>query len=360
MTNKKGQGNIHSVQLLRGIAALMVVISHSVGSETYLPKAHYVRQLCSYGWSGVEMFFIISGFIIPYSMYKNHYKQSEFGSLMLRRIVRIEPPYLLSIAIFIVLNYLIYFTPIYRGSGTVAPMDWWNVLGHIGYVNAFTGKPWLTAVYWTLAVEFEYYIAISLLFPLIVHTNNAIRRVTHAGLLLIAAYAMMRYAVPANAPLYNGHLPVFLPYFLMGIVLFMLRCNIIAKKEFFTLIAGSILVLLLFEKVNAPLLIGISLISLYAIHYIKNVPKFFIFLGMVSYSLYLTHSLVINRIVVLLGKVTGNKYMGIRLAACVVVCIGVAWVYYKVAEKPFTELSKKIKYAVKKQRPAPEFVNTKT
>ncbi len=349
MTKDKASGNILSIQLLRGIAALMVVLSHSVANTQYLPEENIVRKLCVWGWSGVEIFFIISGFIIPYSMYKNRYKVAEFGSLMIRRIVRIEPPYLISIIIFLILNYFIFFTPLYKGVPPGIVIDWSNVLGHIGYINAFTGKKWLSPVYWTLAIEFEYYIFIGVLFPLVFHNNNIIRRITHAAMLLLAAVSMAVYAIPHTAPLYNGQLFTFLPYFLMGIALFMFRCNIIARTEFLILTAANLAICIIFDKTNGVMLAGISALSLAAIHYIKSVPKTFLFLGTISYSLYLTHTLVINRVMVATGKITGDNYHGIRLVLCVLVCILTAWLYYLIAEKPFTELSKKIKYATRKK-----------
>jgi len=348
MTKDKASGNILSIQLLRGIAALMVVLSHSVANTQYLPEENIVRKLCAWGWSGVEIFFIISGFIIPYSMYKNKYKIAEFGSLMIRRIVRIEPPYIISIIIFLILNYFIFFTPLYKGVPPGTVIDWGNVLGHIGYINAFTGKKWLSPVYWTLAIEFEYYIFIGVLFPLIIHKHNIIRHLTNVALILLAAISMTIYAQPEQAPLFNGHLFTFLPYFLMGIALFMFRCNIIARTEFLILIAANLATCIIFDKVNGVMLAAISALSLIAIHYIKSVPKAFIFLGTISYSLYLTHSLVIHRIMVATGKIAGDGYVGIRLIICIVTCILVAWLYYLIAEKPFTELSKKIKYATRK------------
>src|ERR1035441_2897196 len=47
-----------------------------------------------YGWLGVEIFFVISGFIIPYSLYKAGYRVSDFTRFLLKRIARLDPPYL--------------------------------------------------------------------------------------------------------------------------------------------------------------------------------------------------------------------------------------------------------------------------
>ncbi len=69
-------GNIQSIQLLRGIAAFMVLLNHGYGVKA-LPDSAFKYSFL-YGSTGVNIFFIISGFIIPYSMFINNYKLSDF------------------------------------------------------------------------------------------------------------------------------------------------------------------------------------------------------------------------------------------------------------------------------------------
>jgi peptidoglycan/LPS O-acetylase OafA/YrhL len=79
------------IDSLRGIAALMVVVFHaSIG----LDKS-WLSGIASYGKYGVIIFFVISGFIIPYSLYKSESKQTFRGmsNFLLRRVLRLNPPY---------------------------------------------------------------------------------------------------------------------------------------------------------------------------------------------------------------------------------------------------------------------------
>jgi hypothetical protein len=88
-----GTRRVPVIELLRGLAAISVVLFHlsnSMESET-------PRVLTAYGWLGVDVFFVISGFVIPYSLHGTGYSIRNFPRFMLRRVVRLEPPYLASI-----------------------------------------------------------------------------------------------------------------------------------------------------------------------------------------------------------------------------------------------------------------------
>jgi peptidoglycan/LPS O-acetylase OafA/YrhL len=50
-----------------------------------------------FGYLGVDVFFVISGFVIPYSLWGREYSLRQFPRYMIRRAVRLEPPYLASV-----------------------------------------------------------------------------------------------------------------------------------------------------------------------------------------------------------------------------------------------------------------------
>jgi peptidoglycan/LPS O-acetylase OafA/YrhL len=284
--------NLQSVQLLRGVAALTVMIFHTIGGDRpYLPKDNAVRMVFEYGWMGVEIFFIISGFIIPYSMYKNDYHLKDFKIFFMKRIVRIEPPYIVSIVFALILGWSNTWTTWYMGHEY--KIDWWNVLGHIGYVNVLTGKPWLNVAYWTLAIEFEYYLLLSLMFL---------------------------YRV--------GKISVFV---------------------FFTI---TILALAEVYVKHGEILLCISIATLFAIQYIKKVPKVFLFIGTISYSLYLTHGFILTRVMALSGRYISSSPSSVvpRLLLTMLLCILFAWIYYLLFEKPFQKISKRFMYSDSEER----------
>lgn len=95
---------------LRGIAAIAVAGFHFYyGGPLRDPLSKILPaplcELLEHGWLGVEIFFVISGFIIAYSLRKAHVNLSFFGNFVLRRSLRLDPPYWATIALVIVINY---------------------------------------------------------------------------------------------------------------------------------------------------------------------------------------------------------------------------------------------------------------
>ena len=324
-----------SVQLLRGIASFMVLLCHST-LDIKIPEGSFVSHLRPLG-AGVDTFLVISGFIIPYSMFKNNYKIGDFKLFMSRRLVRLEPPYIISIIFILLLNYANTLPSSYHGPAY--SVNWGFTLRHLAYINAFTGEHWLNWSYWTLAVEFQFYLLLSVAFPLITNSNKTIMFTTFFALLLCCFIS-----VPGRLYL----IFYFLPLFLMGISLFLFMCEKVNVKEFYFLLVPTYFVYCLacYVKGNPliynPLDFIVSIGALPCIYYIKKVPKAFLWLGSISYSLYLIHGVLTTRFMALFEK---YAHLGFHISwfLCIGMCIVSAYIYCIVFEKPFLRLSKKIR-----------------
>jgi peptidoglycan/LPS O-acetylase OafA/YrhL len=327
----KGSGEISSIVLLRGIASLMVCLFHmSVGNPQYLPANNWLRQIGSYGWTGVEVFFVISGFVIPYSMFVKQYATRDFWAFLKKRIIRIEPPYLVSIVLVISLNYISTLSPYYRG----APYhpDWGNIAGHVAYLNVFTGGKWVNDVYWSLAIEFQYYILIALTFKLIVAENRFVR------LGFFVAFALSSALLPG----YLQFIFTWAAFFMLGILLFQYVCKIISQWEF--LIMGVAILAFSYYR-HGTILTAISLGALLIILFVNRFPSWLRFFGTISYSLYLIHIPIGGRIINLSENFIHNTNLRVVLVfvgiAVSVVC---AALYYRFIEKPFKSRAAMIRY----------------
>src|SRR5699024_1647411 len=91
---------INSLQYLRGIAAFLVLITHVLQYLNIKPVGNYFLS----GQYGVDVFFILSGFIIYYTTQVN----ANWKSFMIRRVFRIYPAYLFAFVCY--LGYVFLFT----------------------------------------------------------------------------------------------------------------------------------------------------------------------------------------------------------------------------------------------------------
>ncbi|MDH5229148.1 MAG: acyltransferase [Gammaproteobacteria bacterium] len=322
--------DIAIIHFLRGIASLSVCWFHFTnGRPDFLPIDNTVKMTGAYGWLGVEIFFIISGFIIPYTLYCNNYHISRFKGFMIKRIVRIEPAYLASIILVIILGYLSTLSPYYKGEAF--NVDLKSLVLHLFYLNAFFSEPWLNVVFWTLAIEFQYYLFIAIVFPLLVHNRLLYRVITTLALLGLSKL------IPQTYLFFH-----YLPLFLVGIVCFQFRCGLAGRNESFSLGLICIATCQVFAPYIMPIL---ALVVALMILYVKISYNRFFWLGTVSYSLYLIHVPIGGRVINLSTNFVEAEWA--RVLICFItlaICVFAASLFYLLIEKPTQQLSRKIAY----------------
>jgi len=277
---------------MRGTAAIAVCLFHFTRDGRTLDGTDIVAIIGSFGWLGVQAFFVISGFVIPYSMYLRSYKMRDSGAFLVRRLKRLEPPYFASIILIIALPLISLLVPGYRGDSLV--FTWPQLAAHVAYLNAILGYSWINPVFWTLAIEFQYYMFAAIAFPLLTHPRNNICRLS------APAIAMIGFAGSSNKAL----LPHWLPLFALGMVGFQFYVARLAWRSFlpiFVLCAAISYVVVGTEET----LVGLLTVGLIIVTRDRTVPKVLkplSFLGTISYSLYLLHEPVGNRIFNLAGR----------------------------------------------------------
>ena len=330
---KKKLGYLSSLDLLRGIAALAVCYFHFThGNPDFLSKTNLLYQSGRYGFLGVDVFFVISGFVIPYAMYRGMYRFKNFGKFLLKRVIRIEPPFIASIILVIALNWLSTLSPYYRGAGFT--IDFTALALHLGYLNAFFQYPWVNDVYWTLAIEFQYYIIIALIFPLLIHSKK------YYSFIAVGVFGMMGFFITGHNFIFNYGL-----LFVVGILLFQFKIGYLKDAEFGTLLL--IALLMIFVKFDKRYLVA-ALLPYFFILYFDFNNKISKFLGNISYSLYLVHIPIGGRIInicetLIQSELLRSVFVFVALAGS----IFAAWVFFMVIEKPAMELAKKIGYSKK-------------
>lgn len=327
---RKDNNHIYSIDLLRGIAALMVCFYHfAAGNKDFLSDDNFLKILSKHGHYGVEIFFIISGFILPFSLNRSNYQLKNYVSFLYKRVIRIEPAYLINVLLVIILAYVSTLSPYYRGEPF--SVDWTTVGLHFAYLVPYFDKEWLNPVYWTLAIEFQFYLFIALVFPFLQKTNrNNVIAILFTLLLL------------TFLPLDRDFLPHHLPYFVVGLSLYFSSNKTLNLKSLILILATAAGVAF-YQNGYIPVFIIIS--TPLIIVYVNSIPRLFKWLGTISYSLYLIHVPLGARILNISENFIKNESlrMGIILAVIAFCCLS-AYVYYIIIEKKSIAASKRIKY----------------
>jgi peptidoglycan/LPS O-acetylase OafA/YrhL len=340
----KTENKLHVIEWLRGLAALGVGVMHIFNASGFFTEQDllfqkYLSPLTMIGRVGVAVFFVISGFVIPFSMWSNAYVfPKNWSNFMLRRIVRIEPPYVLSILAVLLCHFVIY--ELIRGTGYNFSIL--NILSHIGYLNIFTGQPWLQGVYWTLAVEFQYYLLISLLWSFFMHEKELWR---FFSLLLLLPLAYLGENFLSS----EAFIPKHVPLFVLGISTFLFYIKKL-NRTFFLILFG-IASVLVFKTFGVLYLISTVLTAALIFWNIDIKWRGIYFLGKISYSLYLMHWIFGVDISLNLLKyfhATDNTLLKIAYA-CVslLMAIVLSYFYYLLIEKPAISWAKKLKKSVR-------------
>ena len=180
---------IPEIDGLRFLAIFSVFLYHLAGdvlrhsaagfSETLQDNGIFrVTQILNFG---VPLFFAISGFILslPFaSAHLNGAKQVSIKKYFWRRVTRLEPPYILSLILFL-------FLKLASGKGTFVEL-WPNFAASLGYVhNAIFGRASdINFVAWSLEVEVQFYILAPILAMVFAIRATNFRRTLLAAMVL--------------------------------------------------------------------------------------------------------------------------------------------------------------------------------
>lgn len=330
---------LSTVQTLRGLAAMIVVAGHFLSDPSLNVRA--LKWIVPDPGLGVTVFFVISGFILPWSLWRSRYTAADYLRFVLKRLVRLDPPYFASIVLALLLGYALNQSHFHRGAPYVVSGS--QLLLHIGYLNCFfAGKPWIIGVYWTLAIEFQYYLILGLAFSWITSAN----RLLFAG--FVASCAFSQFLIRDRA-----FLPFNWPVFLMGIVIFRYKARIIqAREALWWILACACWTAFVFpmglgerqQLALAHAIVGAA--SALSIAYLEYGNRVLTFFGNISYSLYLLHWPIGIRLVYLGARYARNPVSAVLVALlAMAVSIACAYAMYLFIEKPAMRLEGAIRYA---------------
>lgn len=274
-------GRLALVDQFRGLAALSVAWFHLTSQYQ-----DWVALSGSYGWLGVEAFFVISGFVIPLSLAGDWQRRGvrALPPFLARRLVRIEPPYMISVMLVVALNFVVAQVPGFHGEKPTVSVP--QILFHSAYLIPFTSYQWLQPVYWTLAFEFVFYFSIAALIGILAAPKRAPVAMCLALLLgLIAA----RVASPLLGLFAMGCLAFRAhtsrdPYWLTALVIILTAIVMMASDAQVQALVGLLSAAVILA---APMLHGVT----------GRAGQALSGLGAISFSLYLLHVPIGGKIV---------------------------------------------------------------
>jgi peptidoglycan/LPS O-acetylase OafA/YrhL len=329
-STKQSKSHILIIDSLRGLAVLAVCLFHFISENDKLSISENFQNTFVFGAKGVQVFFVISSIVLPLVLVQINYKLKSFFRFLLRRLVRLEPVYLFSILAIIIISWLISFS--HNGATTHLP-SYENLSWHLAYLIPFTPDgTWINPVYWSLGIEFQYYIALGILFPLALNKKWHIRALFYF-LFLIAPFWINDYEFFTH----------WSAYFLFGLAYLLWSKKIIKPLEFLMvgLLSLSVIILKL-ELFDAIL----ALLTVLVVHLFRNqkVPGLHQ-LGLISYSLYLFHTIIGTKVQsFILNYNSSSGWQVLSIVLALVSSIAASYLVYLIVEKPTTRLSKKVNY----------------
>jgi peptidoglycan/LPS O-acetylase OafA/YrhL len=207
---------------LRFIAIGMVILFHvngylTVKSPLYHaapPQSDWLAQAALVGFRGVELFFVISGFILGLPFAARYIKGARPVSLRkyyLRRLTRLEPPYFAAVLILFVLAIWIS-----GKSETALYPHLWASLLYLHNLIFGSANPFIV-VAWSLEIEVQFYLLVPLLTLLFSIRSLRLRRFSMIALVLAILLAQSLFL--HDSPRASLSILAYLQFFLVGFLL---------------------------------------------------------------------------------------------------------------------------------------------
>jgi peptidoglycan/LPS O-acetylase OafA/YrhL len=345
---------------LRGFAALYVVLHHmSLVPKPPLQIPNWLSNFVSYGGSGVILFFVISGFSMCLTWHRHIVSGTPLKSFYISRLFRIAPLFYLWLVLTIFRDFA------FKGHAGLHDLSeiTTNIFFLFNFYGLFqTGIVWAS---WTIGVEMIFY----LLFPIIIiYVSNSLLKsvIFLLGSIITVIFvhnifkSMNLYFAVINSGI--GFFEVF-PAFLFGMVSYYLykwiNLSVNVKHYWrlsflFAVFSLSGIAFMIYSRPvgygwyyfsaasYSALLLAFSMLNFNPLVKSKS-----IYLGKVSYSLYLNHP----NLIYILAPIYSHIYRsGLSIGESFFICfaftlmllIPISHITYKYIEEPFIRLGKKV------------------
>lgn len=343
---------------LRGIAALCVLVSHYLGvfwvsravagdlaNTTVLPEAvlpsPQISNIAltvpiSWGPFGVALFFLISGFVIPFA-----FERRSAGGFLIGRIFRIYPLYIagfsVTLAAVAVSGML---------SGRPFPYNLTHVLIHyIPGLRDLLWKPPIDWIVWTLEIELKFYLVCALLAPWLRRASLLVFVVPIALFGIVLAWSDVPWGELRRTLAYSAEYMIFM---FVGVAFnfrFRKRISTLALAGLST---GVVLITAVGMRVGLePVMTIASYGVAFAVFAVSAAcsdrwrqTRLLSFFADISYPLYVVHGVLGYAVMAHLTRQGVSAYVALAVAA--VLAVGIAWLLHCIVEMPSHRLGQRL------------------
>ncbi|WP_417377423.1 acyltransferase family protein [Gimesia maris] len=316
---------IAEVDALRGIAALGVVWFHFTSHFEDVFGAHKSSILFEFpfGRQCVDLFFMISGFVILMTA-ERCAKSTDF---LVARFARLYPAYWCAVAFAFS---FCYFTDVLLNK-TNSRL---HALVNLSMVQKLVDVPHVSGVFWSLYVELSFYVLVAVLICL--SRLELLRWVLLALAVVYAMFVKTSFGFPQYGDVVSRFFPIveFAHYFCFGVWVYLIRekwdwrfvpvvsclwlCALLQNQAISALVNGVVFTLAVFGRLP----------------WLPN--RLFLFLGTISYSLYLVHDNFGYVLIIFAEKWGVDSNVAVLVATVASVCVASALCFY--VERPANRL----------------------
>ncbi len=361
----KQNNKLPELDFFRSVAIILVFFYHFyvvVGQHQISSGWVWLDKVFLTGSIGVDLFFVLSGFLLPYTIakaqQKNHFSLPAYFK---KRFFRIAPAYYFALLISLIM------TPIYLANNT----GLWNIGAHLLFIHNlwrdFHGA--ILGVGWTLGIEMQFYVLVPFLVLLFFkQTKTMLLLLCLAfGMTWGYRYSLFHYYYPEwdfwNKFIFTDQLIGRIDQFILGMFsafIFLKRPDIIYRSEwastliFFLFLAVYGLWIYYYSRISggfwnheysvlfAHSVLGVifSVLILSSFNLVGFLHQFivqrlFIFIAQISYGVYLWHLLIMKQIQSL------PTSMIYKLSIVLIFTLIMALISYHYIEKPFLKPKKR-------------------
>lgn len=335
---------IPQLDAVRGIAILIVIFHNSLYKFPSLP----LQSLFSYGWMGVDLFFVLSGFLITGILVDTKHSEGYFKNFYARRCLRIWPLY------YAVLFFMFVIVPFLRpsiGSSVIARSSpWWAYPFFLQNFLVYdsTGATGPLGVTWSVAIEEQFYVVWAVVVRCCSHAQ--LRRI--AATVICLSPVLRLYLSLHHVDLYSNVFCRLDGLMAGGLLAIVVRSNTFLPAKFLKAASLSLFIALpvafmteafharwitfSLSAVASAAFVYLSLFATQKWFRVMLTQRWLVYTGTISYGLYLLHKIPFD----LAQSVHLDRHPVLALVTGFAASYAIAMLSWNVLKKPFLRLKR--------------------